>query len=160
MARMAAERVDWIVVFDGAKALLFQNEGFDDAPDFKLIDKEEIDNPPDRELKTDAPGRMGDNGRGQRSAMEETDYHDQQEQRFVKNLAESISGYALKNKFDRLFVFGAPHAMGDFRENLHEEAAKKVAREVTGDYTNHPTPKLEQAFKKEAAPEREETYEI
>lgn len=160
MARTTAERVDWVVFFDGAKALLFQNEGFNDAPNFKLIDKEEIDNPPDRELKTDAPGRMGDNGRGQRSAMEETDFHDQQERRFVKNLAESISQHALKDKFDRLYVFGAPHAMGDFRDNLHEEAVKRIVKQVTGDYTNHPTDKLEAAFKKEAAPEREESYEI
>ena len=43
MARMAAERIDWIVVFDGAKALLFENEGFSDAPDFKLLEKDEID---------------------------------------------------------------------------------------------------------------------
>lgn len=159
MARMAAERIDWIVVFDGAKALLFENEGFSDAPDFKLLEKDEIDNPPDRELKTDAPGRSADNGHGQRSAMDETDFHEQQERRFVKRVAESLNHSAMENKFDRLYVFGATSSLGTFRDNLHEKVTEKIAREVHGDYVNHPVKKLEERFKKELAPPKED-FEI
>lgn len=159
MARMAAERIDWVAVFDGAKALVFENEGFSDAPDFKLLEKDEIENPPDRELKTDAPGRAADNGQGQRSAMDETDFHKQQERRFVKRLAESLNHAALENKFDRLYVFAAASAMGDFRDDLHESVQKRIAKEITGDYVNHPVQKLEERFKAELAPPKE-AYEI
>jgi len=156
MARMAAERIDWIAVFDGGKTLLFENKGFNDAPDFELLAKDEIENLPDRDLKTDAPGRMPDTGRQQRSAMEETDFHDQAERRFVKRFAESLNDSAREQKFDRLFVFGAKSAIGDFRDALHDSVTDRIALEITGDFVNHPVKDLEQRFKEELAPPEEE----
>lgn len=156
MTKMAAERVTWVAVLDGAKALIFEDKGFADAPDLHLVNKEEFADPPDREIKTDAPGRARDNGMGQRSAMEETDFHDQAETRFVIAFAEQINAAAMKQKFDRLILMVAPRAMGALRDHLHETVTQRVVKEFTGDYVNHPTPKLEALLKKEIAPAEEE----
>ncbi len=149
MTKMAAERVTWVAVLDGSKALLFEDKGFTDAPDLHLMDKAEYDPVPDRDIKTDAPGRMPDPGPGQRSAMEEADFHQQAEQRFVCAFAESLNQAALKNRFDRLVLMASPRAMGWLRSCLHETAARRIFREITGDYTNHPTLKLEAMLKQE-----------
>jgi protein required for attachment to host cells len=149
---MTAERVTWVAVLDGAKSLLFEDKGFTDAPDLHLLDKEQYDPVPDREIKTDAPGRQPDTGTNHRSAMEETDFHDQAEQRFVCNFAETLNHAALKRRFDRLIVMAPPRAIGWLRGCLHEETARRIVKELTGDYTNHPTLKLEALLKKQMAP--------
>lgn len=149
MTKMTAERVTWVAVLDGAKSLLFEDKGFADAPDLHLVDKGEYESVPDRDLKTDAPGTSHSSVGSGRSSMEETDYHDQEESRFVCDFAAALNRAALKAKFDRLVLMAPPRAMGRLRENLHEETARRVVKEMTGDYTNHPTPKLEAILKKE-----------
>lgn len=149
MTKMAAERVTWVAVLDGAKSLLFEDKGFADAPDLHLVDKGEFETVPDRAIKTDAPGRTAGPGGAPGSAMEETDYHDQEESRFVCDFADTLNRAALKAKFDRLVVMAPPRAMGRLRENLHEETSRRIVKAVTGDYTNHPTPKLEAILRKE-----------
>jgi len=152
MTRMTAKQIEWVLVFDGAKALIFENEGFHDAPDLKILKKREGDNRPDREIKTDAPGRMPDTGKGQVSAMEEADFHDQAEARFVADLADELSKAAMNDKFDRLYVFGAKHALGRFRDSAHETLTDRIALEMAGDYVNHPVLELEKRLKKALEP--------
>lgn len=154
--KMAVERVTWVAVLDGTKALVFADEGFADAPDLKLVDKDEFTNPPDREIKTDAPGRRADTGRGQGSAMEEADFHDQAETRFVTEFGERLNAAAMKGKFDRLILMAAPRALGALRDELHEETTRRIVREFTGDYVNHPTDKLEALLKKQMGPAPED----
>lgn len=152
MTKMASERVTWVAVLDGSKSLLFEDKGFSDAPDLHLVDKEEYAPVPDRDIKTDAPGTAHSSVGSGRSSMEETDFHDQNEARFVADVAGVLNKAALKNKYDRLVVMAPPRAMGRLREELHEEASRRIVKELTGDYTNHPTLKLEGLLKKEMAP--------
>lgn len=148
MTKMAAERITWVAVLDGAKALLFQNKGFDDAPDLHLVDKGEFEPVPDRDLKSDAPGTSHSSMGHGRSSMEETDFHQQAEDRFICDFGESLNQAALKQKFDRLVVMAPPRAIGVLRNCLHEETSRRIVKELTGDYTNHPTLKLEELLKK------------
>ncbi len=156
MTKMAAERVTWVAVLDGTKSLVFEDKGFADAPDLHLVDKETFDNPPDREIKTDGPGKAFAPAGAPNSNMEEADFHDQNEARFVADFAEDLNKAAMKGKFDRLVLMAPPRAMGRLRDDLHEEVTRRVVKEMTGDYTNHPTQKLEALLKKEMAPAGEE----
>jgi protein required for attachment to host cells len=148
---MTSERVTWVAVLDGAKSLLFVDKGFADAPDLHLVDKEQYDPQPDRDLKTDGPGTSHSSVGPGRSSVQEPDYHDQAEARFVADIAGTLNKAALTNKYDRLVVMAPPRAMGQLREELHDEATRRIVKELTGDYTNHPTLKLEGILKKEMA---------
>ena len=73
----------------------------------------------------------------------------QAEERFISDFGETLNQAALKKKFDRLVVMAPPRAIGVLRNCLHEETSRRIVKELTGDYTNHPTLKLEELLKKE-----------
>ncbi|HCR65203.1 MAG TPA: hypothetical protein DIW38_01660, partial [Oceanicaulis sp.] len=50
----------WVAAFDGGKAMIFENTGPRTAPELALRAEFEIDNPPDRDQVSDAPGRLAD----------------------------------------------------------------------------------------------------
>lgn len=134
----------WVLVADGEKALFLENRGTRNTPDFKVVREMEQDNPPSREQGTDSPGRMGDTGVGQRSSMEETDWHRLAEERFAKDAAALLYKYAHKNRFREIVLVAAPKVLGELRKELHQEVASKVIGEVPKDLTNHPVHKIEQ----------------
>ena len=71
----------WVLVLDGEKFLLLRNQGDADIMDLRVIDHEEVENPPTREQGTERPGRLNDPGPG-RSAVEQTDWHALEKERF------------------------------------------------------------------------------
>ncbi|MBV9064186.1 MAG: host attachment protein, partial [Methylobacteriaceae bacterium] len=77
------------VVGDGRKALLLRNEGDPDLLDLRRVEVHEDDNPPSREQGTDRPGRTTMQV-GPRSAIEATDWHAIEEERFAASVAERL----------------------------------------------------------------------
>lgn len=79
-----------MVIADGEKALFLEN--MMDAQDPNLVVRrvDAQENPPDSEQGTDRPGRMMDTAPGQRSALEETDWHELAKMRFADDLAERL----------------------------------------------------------------------
>src|SRR6476646_1809501 len=79
---------DWVVVCDGAKALILENAG--DAVSLNLKTKEVHAQADEKtsEQGTDAPGRAINSVGARRSAMEQTDWHEQSEQRFLTDLSK------------------------------------------------------------------------
>jgi protein required for attachment to host cells len=70
----------FVLVADGRKSLFFRNEGDGAFPNLIVEREDSQPDRKDREIKTDAPGR--DFGFGDaRSANEETDFHQQAEDR-------------------------------------------------------------------------------
>ena len=141
-----ADQITWIVVADGEKALFFRNNDIDTQPDFEVLDKEKLDNPPTREQAANRRGRMNDNGVQQRSALDDTDWHEFEKERFAKDVAEMINKPALKNAYDRLVLFAPPKVLGEIRPELHKEAQKRLVQEVGSDLTNHPVEKIEAKY--------------
>jgi protein required for attachment to host cells len=140
------DREMWIVVADGGKALIYRNNGFDDLPDLRLVDADDIHVPPNREIWSDKPGRRRDDGHGY-SAMEQDDAHQREEMRFLKDLGEALSDAAYKKKIDRLIVFAPDRALGIVRDNLgHAEAITEHM--VNVDVVNEPADKLTERVKK------------
>lgn len=139
-------RVDkrtWVLVADGEKALFFENAGTRIAPDFKVVREMEQDNPPTREQGTSAPGRMSDPGAGQRSAVEQTDWHRLGQERFAKDAAELLYKLAHQNRFKEIVLCAAPRVLGELRKELHPSVADRVIGEVPKTLTNHPVEQIE-----------------
>ena len=75
-----------ILVADGTKARLLTNTGTALDPQLAtLLYREEV-NPPSRDQGTAAPGRTQSSTGVRRSSYDETDWHDQAEEGFARNL--------------------------------------------------------------------------
>ena len=133
----------FIVVADGEKMLFFRNEGDGEYPNLAVERKREQDNPADREQKTDAPGRAFSSVGGGRSAYEETDFHQLEEDRFAAKTADMLKKRALNNDFESLIVIAPPRTLGELRKHYHKEVQKRLTGEIAKDLTGHPVEEIE-----------------
>lgn len=128
----------WVVVADGEKALICENVGTPRAPRLRLHARMAQELAPDRELSADRPGRMPDPGPGQRSAMEETDYHRQAKERFAAEVAERLNRLAERAELSRVVVAAPPQSLAILRAGLSPAVADRVIAELPKTLTQHP----------------------
>jgi protein required for attachment to host cells len=134
----------FVVVADGAKMLFFRNEGDADFLKLEVERKREQENLADREMKTDDRGRTFDaSGGAGRSAYEETDFHQLEEDRFAAETAELLKKRALRNDFESLIIVAPPKTLGELRKHYHKEVEKRLAGEIAKDLTGHPVEEIE-----------------
>ena len=146
------EKGDWVLVLDGEKALILRNATDAADPRLEVVRKEEQENPPDREQKTDRPGRHLDAGSpGARSAYEETDYHRLEKDRFAEQMAGILYQAAHRNRFGRLVIVAGPQVLGTLRAALHKEVAARVVAEIPKTLTGHPVDQIERMLRQELA---------
>lgn len=141
----------WVLIADSEKALFLRNDLDEMTPDLNVVRIEEQENPSDREQSANRPGRMQDTGVGQRSALDDTDWHELAKERFADDLADILYKQAHKGAFKRLVIVAAPQTLGALRPKLHKEVVEKVVAEVDKDLTNHPLDKVEAMLKAELA---------
>jgi protein required for attachment to host cells len=135
----------WLAVFDGGRAVVFENEGFDDEPNLKFVFGPKNNNPPTHEQGTDKPGRYGTPA-GPRSSVENADFHELGELKFVETLAKELEAAAKAAKFDRLVVVAPAKLLSPFRQHA-PHASARVAAERAGDFIHSPKEALERLFK-------------
>jgi protein required for attachment to host cells len=134
----------FILVADGKKSLFFRNEGDGDFPNLIVERKDGHADLEDREQKSDAPGRtFSGQGTGARSAYQETDYHQLEEEKFAAETAELLKERALRNDFESLIVVAPPRTLGALRKHYHKEVEKRLAGEIAKDLTGHPVTEIE-----------------
>ncbi|HEY1604661.1 MAG TPA: host attachment family protein [Allosphingosinicella sp.] len=133
----------FVLVADGKKMLFFRNEGDADFPKLEVERKRETADAPNRDRKTDAPGRGFNPGGADRSAYEEADFHQIEEDRFAAATADLLRERALRNEFDSLIVVAPPRTLGALRKHYHKEVEKRLAGEVAKDLTGHPVAEIE-----------------
>ena len=132
-----------VMVADGRKMLFFRNEGDPEFPNLVVERKREHEDPADRELKSDAPGRAFSSVGAGRSAMEEADFHQIEEERFAVEAAELLKAGALSNAFESLVVIAPPRTLGELRKHYHKEVEKRLVAEVPKDLTRVPVEEIE-----------------
>src|SRR6266852_7788341 len=90
MQKLKIRQGDWVVVCDGRKALVLENAG--DEKFLNLRTREAYEHPDAKthELGTNAPGRAFSSVGTGRSAMEQTDWHEQEENRFLQRLVRHL----------------------------------------------------------------------
>ena len=129
-----------VLVADGTKVLYLRNHGDQNLIDLRTESHDEREDRKDRELKTDSPGTNKQSMGYGRPAMDETDFHQQEEDRWVKDAAEELKRRALRNDFEALAVIAPPRALGTLRKELHKEMSGR------------PIPDIEELLAGEAAP--------
>ncbi len=135
-----------VVVADGRKALFLRNEGDGVHPNLVVEHAEDRINPADRDQKTDAPGRSFASMGSARSAMEEVDFHQQEEDRFAADIGAMLKQRALANEFESLIIAAPPHTLGELRKHYHVEVANRLTGEVPKDLTGQPVPEIEKVL--------------
>ncbi|AJE47227.1 host attachment protein [Celeribacter indicus] len=142
----------WVLIADGEKALFLRNDLDAQTPDLNVVKIETQENPPDHEQGANRPGRMNDNGPGQKSAFADTDWHELAKERFAAEVAAILYKEAHKGRFERIVLVAPPATLGELRDHLHKEVADKVVAELPKTLTNHPLDKVEELLKKEFGP--------
>lgn len=133
----------WVVVCDGAKALIMQNAGDAELMNLKVLETLTQPSEPDREIGTDKPGRThAANGFGG-SAVEETNWQDQAEAEFLKQVAEKLGELVQERNARRIVLVAPPRALGTLRPALSADTQAAISAEVAKDYTNMPVNEIE-----------------
>lgn len=132
-----------IVVADGNKMLLLRNKGGPDDLNLEVIRVREQENPYNRDLKSDAPGRAFSSIGQSRSAFEEADFHAIEEARFAAETARLLRKRALENDFESLVIVAPPTTLGELRKHYHKEVESRLKGEIPKNLTGHPVPEIE-----------------
>ncbi|MBM3566223.1 MAG: host attachment protein [Alphaproteobacteria bacterium] len=133
----------WILVADGARALVVVNDG--PGKGLKTVPGREIkiDLPPTREIGTGKPGRVQESVGGARHAIvPHADWHEQRKQDFARAVAKKMDADAARGRFDRLILVAPPAALGNIRAALKPATRKLVAAEINKDLTHLPVDQL------------------
>ncbi|GFE63914.1 host attachment family protein [Litoreibacter roseus] len=141
----------WVLIADGEKALFLENQTDGEDPFLEVVREKSQDNPSDGEQSANRPGRMADNGPGQRSALDDTDWHELAKERFADDLAEMLYKYAHDGKFEKLVLVASPNILGELRAKMHQVVTDKVIGEIPKTLTNHPVPEIEDIVKNDLA---------
>lgn len=149
MARLTKDT--WVLIADGEKALFLRNDVDAQDPDLNVVRIEEQDNPKDIDQSANRPGRMPDTGQGQRSALDDTDWHQLAKERFADDLADILYKQAHKGAFERIVIVAPPATLGELRDKMHQEVTDKVIAEIDKTLTNHPIDEIETLLTRELA---------
>src|SRR4051812_13017005 len=145
-----------VLVADGRKMLFFRNHGDENQIDLRTEAHDQREDRYNREIRTDAQGSSahsaGAAGRGigaqggghvSRPAMEEIDFHQQEEDRWVKEAADELKKRVLRNDYDALAIVAPPKALGVLKKCLHKEVEKRLLFTVDKEMTGRPVPDIE-----------------
>jgi protein required for attachment to host cells len=143
MSQLSILTGEWVVVCDGAKALVLENVGDTQFPNLKTIAVFEQNDPPTRELGTEKPGRtMSSVGHG-RSAYQQTDWHDQAEETFLKRVVHHLDVSLLSGKTKSMIIVAPPRALGLMRTAYSSALKEAIRAELDKDFVKMPVHEIE-----------------
>jgi len=125
-----------VLVTDGGRATVFRNAGQVGKPHLEEFKVYHQDNPPTREQGTDKPPRSN-NLTGNRSTIEQTDFHQQAEDRFVQDIAADMEKDLQAGEFAELIVVAPPVALGVYRKAASAKLQQATLAEINKDLTKH-----------------------
>jgi protein required for attachment to host cells len=142
MADLKIDNGAWVIVCDGAKALVLENTGSRMKP--SLVTKE-VYGQQDRkthEVGTDRPGRAFNSVGAARSAVAQTDWHDQAEQQFLADLAARLDKAVLAGEAPSLIVVAPPRAIGVLRGKFTSHVRHALRAEIEKDFVKMPVEEI------------------
>ena len=137
-----------VLVADGRKMLFFRNHGDENQIDLRTEAHDQREDRKDRDLKTDAPGnaatlKSSGGADVHRPAYSETDFHQQEEDRWIEDAAEELKKRALRNDFEALAIVAPPRALGHLRKKLHKQVEQRIVCTVNKEMSGRPIPDIE-----------------
>ena len=143
MAKLKIDQGDWVVVCDGKKALLLENVGDAAFPNLQTKEVHEHAAPKTHEQGTDVPGRAFSSVGAIRSAVEQTDWHEQSERAFLEDLAGRLDAAVTAGETKALIVVAPPRALGVLRQAYSPHLRQTVRAEVDKDLVRMPVHEIE-----------------
>jgi protein required for attachment to host cells len=140
-----------VLVGDGRKALFLRNKGGAGHPDLFTERVMAQSNPATRDQGTDRPGRYGGIDGVSKSAVEQTDWHQQAEDRFATDIADVLYKKSHEHDFEHLIVVAPPKTLGTMRSAFRKEVAQKITAEIPKDLTAHTLTDIARLLKMERA---------
>ncbi len=132
----------FVFVGDGRKALFLRNDGDEKFPYLKTERVFIDENPLSHEQGTERPGRVGKVA-GSRSAVEPTDWHELEEQHFVRMVAAAMERLIRASKVKALIIVAPPRTLAELRLAFHPDVKACILAEVNKDLTKHPVGEIE-----------------
>ena len=124
----------WVVVCDGAKALIFRNAGSAAQISLEPVDVLSQPAPPTRDLGSDRPGRARPPGGSAKSALEEADLHDEAETAFLAGLAERLAKATRDQAVRSMVLVAPPRALGVLRKKVTPAVRALLSAEIAKDF--------------------------
>lgn len=143
MTAISIQPGEWVIVCDGAKALVLENAGDAKFPNLKTRDVYEQKSLATHEIGTDAPGRSHSSMGHGRSSVEQTDFHDQAETAFLTELAQKLELAVNTHQVKSLIVVAPPRALGVMRQHYGHALKGAVRAELDKDYVKMPVHEIE-----------------
>jgi protein required for attachment to host cells len=143
MTDITVKAGEWVVVCDGGKALILENQGDAKFPNLRTHKTWEHDAPKTSEMGTERPGRVHESATTGRSAVEQTDWHDRAEQDFLKTLAGHLDKALENGEVKSLIIVAAPRALGMIRPHYSNALKDAIREEIGKDMVNMPVYEIE-----------------
>ena len=143
MSGLSIRSGEWVVVCDGAKALVLENVGDAKFPNLKTLEVFEQEDLATHELGTDRPGRSYSSAGHGRSAVSQTDWHDQAEHDFLVQLTQHLDTAIAAGKIKSLIVVAPPRALGVLRPAYSPALKAAVRAEFDKDFVKLPLHEIE-----------------
>ena len=134
---------EWVVVCDGAKALILENAGDTENPNLKMREVYEQKDPATHELGTDKPGRAAGVDGKTRSAVSQTDWHERNEQSFLEDLAKRLDAAISAGETKSIVMVAPPRALGVLRKAYSSALRQAVRAEIDKDLVKAPVYEIE-----------------
>ena len=143
MQKLKIRQGDWVVVCDGKKALVLENIGDEKFLNLKTREVREHADLKTHELGTDQPGRSFSSVGTGRSAVEQTDWHAQEEDRFLQKLAAHLDAAVNAWQTKSLIMVAPPRALGVLRQAYSHNLRAAVRAEIDKDFVKLPVHEIE-----------------
>lgn len=143
MNKIKINQGEWVVVCDGAKALVLENRGDEKFPNLQTREVHEQKNARTSDIGTDAPGRSHSSVGHGRSAVQQTDFHDEAEREFLIGLMGRLNAAVEAGEVKSLIVIAPPRALGVIRQAYSHNLKQAVRKEIDKDFVKMPVHEIE-----------------
>ncbi|MBI5263009.1 MAG: host attachment protein [Bradyrhizobium sp.] len=142
MNKMKLDKGDWLVVCDGRKALILENTGDRVFPNLHTKEVRQHEDSSTRSQGGDVPGKV-QHATGARSAVEQTDWHDESERAFLKALADRLDTAVTSGETTAVTMVASPRALGMIRADYSAAVRKALQAELGKDLVKLPVYEIE-----------------
>ena len=143
MLELKIHQGEWVVVCDGAKALVLENIGDTKFPNLKTVEVFEQKSLATHDLGSDKPGRSHSSMGHGRSSVEQTDWHDQAETAFLLQLIKHLDAALAAGKTKSIIMVAPPRALGVLRPAYSHALKAAVRAELDKDFVKLPVHQIE-----------------
>jgi len=127
----------WILIADGARARIVEQDGPGTALKDALGFGYAASHAPSREFGSDKAGRgMGRDGSSHHTKAAKVDWHTFEKHLFAAQLAKELDKAHGEGAFDDLVLVAPPKALGELRAALGASVKQRVAAEIGKDLTH------------------------